>query len=91
MTLSARLGTSAIVADDLSQLSFEDALKRLETIVHRLESGDETLDSAIQLYAEGAKLREACDERLKSAQERIDRIVLSADGTPTGLRPFDSN
>lgn len=77
--------------DDLTQLSFEDALKRLETIVHRLESGDETLDAAITLYGEGARLREACEGRLKSAQERIDRIVLSPDGSPTGLRPFDAD
>lgn len=79
------------MTDDLSQLSFEDALKRLETIVQKLESGDETLDNAITLYAEGAKLREACEARLKVAQERIDRIVLSADGTPTGVRPFDES
>ena len=87
----AALGTSGTVADDVSQLSFEDALKRLETIVHRLEGGEETLDSAITLYAEGAKLREACEARLKSAQERIDRIVLSAEDVPTGVRPFDAS
>lgn len=78
------------MAGDLAQLSFEDALKRLETIVHRLESGEETLDSAITLYGEGAKLRSACEARLKAAQERIDQVVLAADGSATGLRPFDA-
>lgn len=77
------------VADDPSTLSFEDALKRLEAIVHRLESGDASLDESITLYEEGAGLRAQCEARLKSAQERVDKIVLGPDGAPTGVRPFD--
>jgi exodeoxyribonuclease VII small subunit len=77
------------VTDDLSTLSFEDALKRLEAIVQRLESGEASLDESITLYTEGADLRLQCEGRLKSAQERIDKIVLGADGVPTGTRPFD--
>ena len=75
--------------EDLSTLSFEDALKRLEAIVQRLESGEATLDESIALYTEGAKLRTQCEARLKSAQEKIDKIVLGPDGAPTGVRPFD--
>ncbi len=78
------------MADDLSTLSFEDALKRLEAIVQRLESGEPSLDDSITLYAEGATLRQQCEGRLKSAQERIDKIVLGTDGAPTGTRPFDA-
>lgn len=77
------------MADDLSTLSFEDALKRLETIVQRLESGDASLDESIELYTEGDQLKKQCEARLKSAQEKIDRIVLGADGSPTGIAPFD--
>lgn len=77
------------MAEDLSNLSFEDALKRLENIVHRLESGEATLEESIALYEEGAQLRAQCEARLKSAQEKIDKIVLGADGQPTGVRPFD--
>ncbi len=79
------------VAEDLSTLSFEDALKRLESIVHRLESGEATLEESIALYEEGSQLRGQCEARLKSAQEKIDRIVLGADGNPTGVRPFDGS
>ena len=89
MTLTRAGVTSATVADDLSTLSFEDALKRLEAIVQRLESGDASLDESITLYEEGAGLRGQCEARLKSAQEKIDRIVLGADGAPSGVRPFD--
>ena len=77
------------MADDLSTLSFEDALKRLEAIVQRLESGEASLDESITLYTEGDGLRAQCEARLKSAQERVDKIVLSADGNPTATRPFD--
>jgi exodeoxyribonuclease VII small subunit len=77
------------VADDLSTLSFEDALKRLEAIVQRLESGDASLDESITLYEEGANLRAQCEARLKSAQEKIDKIVLGADGNPSCTAPFD--
>lgn len=77
--------------DDLSTLSFEDALRRLETIVQRLESGDASLDESITLYEEGARLRAQCEARLKSAQEKIDKIVLGADGNPTGTVPFDGS
>jgi len=79
------------VPDDLSTLSFEDALRRLEAIVQRLESGDASLDESITLYEEGAKLRAQCEARLKSAQEKIDKIVLGADGNPAGTVPFDGS
>lgn len=91
MTPAPLLATSAIVADDLSTLSFEDALKRLETIVQRLESGDASLDESISLYSEGDQLKKQCEARLKSAQEKIDKIVLGTDGQPAGTAPFDSN
>lgn len=79
------------MSEDLSQLSFEDALKRLEAIVHRLESGDASLDESITLYTEGDRLRGQCEARLKDAQMRIEKISLGSDGKPQGSVPFDSN
>jgi exodeoxyribonuclease VII small subunit len=76
--------TEAAVAD----LSFEDALKELERIVGRLESGDATLDESIRLYERGDKLRARCAERLDAAQARIEAIRLDAEGKPQGTRPF---
>ncbi|WP_375396965.1 exodeoxyribonuclease VII small subunit [uncultured Sphingomonas sp.] len=69
-------------------LSFEDALKRLEQIVQRLETGDARLDEAITLYEEGTRLRQRCTDRLDAAQSRIEAIRLDADGRPAGTRPF---
>lgn len=77
-------------ADGITELSFEDALKRLEAIVHRLESGEASLDESISLYAEGDALRKQCEARLQAAQARIDRISLGADGKPAGVQPFDA-
>jgi exodeoxyribonuclease VII small subunit len=77
-------------AEGISELSFEDALKRLEAIVQRLESGEATLDESITLYAEGDRLRAQCETRLQSAQARIDKITLGGDGKPAGLQQFDA-
>jgi exodeoxyribonuclease VII small subunit len=74
---------------DLSALSFEDALKELETIVAKLESGDAALDESISLYARGEALRAQCEKRLKDAQARIEKITLGPDGAPVGTVPFD--
>jgi exodeoxyribonuclease VII small subunit len=74
---------------DLSALSFEDALKELETIVAKLESGDAALDESISLYARGEALRAQCETRLKDAQARIEKITLAPDGTPSGTASFD--
>jgi exodeoxyribonuclease VII small subunit len=77
--------------EDLSTLSFEDALKRLETIVARLESGDASLDESITLYSQGDVLRAQCEARLKDAQARIEKISLGSDGKPVGTTPFDAS
>lgn len=73
-----------------ADLSFEDALKQLETIVRQLESGDVPLDESISLYARGDALKRQCEERLKAAQARIEKISLGADGAPKGTEPFNA-
>lgn len=74
---------------DISQLSFEQALGALETIVQQLERGDVPLDESIALYERGEKLREACQKRLDAAQARIEKIVTNRDGAATGTEPLD--
>ena len=71
-------------------MSFEAALQRLEEIVRLLERGEAPLDQSIDLYQEGDRLKRLCEERLKSAQARIDAIALGPDGQPAGTRPFEA-
>ena len=73
----------------ISELSFEAALRRLEEIVRRLESGDASLDESIELYGEGDRLRQQCEARLQAAQARIEKIQIGRDGQPSGTTPFD--
>jgi exodeoxyribonuclease VII small subunit len=79
------------MSDDpqIADLSFEDALRRLEVIVHRLESGEASLEESITLYSEGDKLRSQCEQRLQAAQARIEKIAVRPDGTAGGVQPFD--
>lgn len=75
---------------DLSTLSFEQALKRLEEIVARLESGEAALDESITLYTQGEALRAQCEARLKDAQARIEKITIGTHGQPAGTTAFDT-
>ena len=72
-----------------TDLSFEDALQRLEGIVSRLESGQAPLEESITLYEEGARLKTLCEERLKAAQLRVEKIVVGADGQAKGVEPAE--
>ncbi|MCY3879740.1 MAG: exodeoxyribonuclease VII small subunit [Rhodobacteraceae bacterium] len=66
----------------IEEMPFEEALAELEEIVSRLESGDTPLDEAIQLYQRGSKLKTRCETTLKSAEEKIGKITLGANGKP---------
>ena len=77
-------------SDDISKLSFEKALAELEDIVSKLESGKAALEDSIALYERGAKLKAHCESKLKSAQEKIEKIVIGGDGAPkTEAASFD--
>ncbi len=57
----------------------------------RLEKGAVALDESITLYERGEALKKRCDELLKNAEMRIEKITLSADGAPKGVVPLDEN
>lgn len=71
-------------------LSFEEALKELETIVAKLERGDVALEDSIALYERGAALKAACEKKLAEAEEKIAKITLGPDGQPNGLTALDN-
>ena len=67
---------------DIAAMSFEDALKELEQIVDKLEKGTVGLEELIAVYARGEALKTHCNELLRNAEQRIEKITLAADGRP---------
>ncbi|TPE53179.1 exodeoxyribonuclease VII small subunit [Amaricoccus solimangrovi] len=67
-------------ATPVAGMSFEQALRELESVVARLESGEATLEDSISLYARGAELRAHCEAKLKAAEARVAEITQGSDG-----------
>ena len=70
------------------QLSFEEAMKRLDEIVRGLAKGDVTLNDSMALFEEGTALIRRCTEMLDSAEQQVVRLKKGEDGAPVEL-PFD--
>ncbi|MBE6468330.1 MAG: exodeoxyribonuclease VII small subunit [Alphaproteobacteria bacterium] len=62
----------------LEELSFEEAITQLETIVRELESGRTKLDDAVNAYEKAIKLKQLCESKLKSAQLKIEKLEITA-------------
>lgn len=75
---------------EIGEMSFEDALRALEDVVRKLESGDVPLEESIGLYERGELLRGHCQARLDAAQARIEKIVAGPDGKAAATVPFDA-
>ncbi|MGN1000523.1 MAG: exodeoxyribonuclease VII small subunit [Bacilli bacterium] len=58
-----------------NDMNFEDSLKKLEEIVKELENGTIALDDAIDKFSEAMKIANSCSEKLKSAEESINKIL----------------
>ena len=78
---------STNVDEKIQDLSFEEAMKQLQGIVDKLESGQETLENAIDLYQLGNKLRQHCEQKLSIAKAKIEKITAVKDGEIT-TEPF---
>jgi exodeoxyribonuclease VII small subunit len=74
---------------DITGMSFEEALRSLEEVVRKLETGEVPLEESISLYERGEALRGHCQSRLDAAQARIEKIVAGPDGRATATVPFD--
>ncbi len=73
----------------VDKMSFEQAMKELESVVDRLERGDVALEESIALYDRGAKLKKRCEDELKRAEEKVAAITLDGEGNPTGTKPVE--
>jgi len=75
----------------VTEMSFEDAMKELESVVAKLESGDVPLEDSIKLYERGAALKEHCSAKLAEAEEKVAQISLDDSGRPKGTAAIDVN
>ncbi|MDB6118631.1 MAG: exodeoxyribonuclease small subunit [Verrucomicrobiaceae bacterium] len=72
------------------EVSFEEAMERLEEIVSSMEGERLPLEEMVQSYEEGAKLLRVCRERIEVARLRVELITANLDGSPkASLTPFD--
>ena len=74
---------------DVMKLSFERAIEELESIVKRLEDGKVPLEESVAIYERGEALKRRCDELLRQAEARVDKITTDANGQATGTEPLD--
>ena len=76
-------------AKPLADLSFEDAVKRLSEIVQKLERGDLPLEESLRLFEEGVGLSRASQDKLDSAQKRVEELLgVDREGRPR-TAPFE--
>jgi exodeoxyribonuclease VII small subunit len=74
---------------DVKKLSFERALEELESIVKRLEDGKVPLEESVAIYERGESLKRRCEDLLRQAEARVDKITTDATGHVTGTEPLD--
>jgi exodeoxyribonuclease VII small subunit len=74
---------------DVKELTFERAIEELETIVKRLEEGKVPLEESVAIYERGETLKRRCEDLLRQAEARVERITLDAAGKPAGTEPLD--
>ncbi len=70
-----------------SVFAFEDALKRVETIVEQMEKGELGLDDLVARFEEGQRLVQFCTSKLNEVERRIEKLVKLPDGS-IGAEPF---
>ena len=69
-----------------NELTFEASLEKLENLVSSMESGDIPLADLVEKFEEGSKLVKICEERLKQAELKIEK--LRQDTNPSSTDPF---
>ena len=74
---------------DVTRLPFERAIEELETIVKRLEDGKVPLEESVTIYERGEALKRRCEELLRQAEARVEKITLDVNGKPKGTEPLD--
>jgi exodeoxyribonuclease VII small subunit len=74
---------------DVKKLSFERAMEELESIVTKLEGGKVPLEESVAIYERGESLKRRCEELLRQAEVRVEKITIDANGEVSGTVPLD--
>ncbi len=74
---------------DVKKLPFERAIEELESIIKRLEEGKVPLEESVAIYERGEALKRRCEELLRAAETRVEKITADASGKPKGTAPLD--
>lgn len=74
---------------DIKTMPFERAIEELESIIKRLEEGKVPLAESVEIYERGEALKKRCDELLKAAEARVEKITTDAGGKAKGTEPLD--
>ena len=74
---------------DVAKMPFERAIEELESIVKRLEEGKVPLEESVAIYERGEALKKRCEDLLRQAEARVEKITLDSSGKPTGNEPLD--
>lgn len=73
----------------IPDMSFEESLAELESIVGTLEGGQASLDQSISSYERGIALKKQCEAKLREAQSKIEKITIQDDGS-IKTEPFNA-
>ena len=76
----------------MSEIKFEKAMTRLESIVEELERGDLNIDKSLEIFEEGIKMSRVCSKKLNEAEAKIEKLTKGKKGDlVTELFPLDNN
>jgi exodeoxyribonuclease VII small subunit len=76
-------------AAEIKTMPFERAIEELESIIKRLEEGKVPLAESVEIYERGEALKQRCEELLKAAEARVEKITTGADGKAKSSEPLD--
>ncbi len=77
------------MSKEINDLSFEEAMAELESVVRQLEGGKIKLEEAVSVYERGILLKKHCEEKLKQAKSKIDKLIIGDNNTIVGREDFD--
>ena len=82
---------AAEIPKEILALSFEEAMNALEEIVGKLESGEVGLEDSIDMYTRGTLLKRHCEEKLRAASEKVERLVVGPAGEASGVAQAETD